>query len=383
MALVKPHGGRLVERPAKISGSELKELFVHNADETVVMDAEQIALGGFSPVEGFFCRNDLQSVVDRMRLESGVPWTLPITLNISEEEAKNFSENDTIALADKNNEAIALLHVEEKFEFDRHEIVEKVYGTKSLEHPGVKRTFDAGKIFVGGKIDLVKRAQSPFKKWELTPGETRKIFEQRGWSNVLGFHTRNAIHRSHEFVQMEGLKKSGCDGLFVHPVIGRKKSGDFTTPIIVESYRIMVDQFYPKNRVVFSALSTFSRYGGPREAIFTALVRKNYGCSHFVVGRDHTGVKDFYGPFDSHKIFDRFDDLDVVPVKFDEVFYSKKTGKYGHASEVGEEHRLHISGTQLRKILLAGEMPPAEAMRPEISGMILEHMKKGEEVFVK
>ncbi|PIR49385.1 sulfate adenylyltransferase [Candidatus Peregrinibacteria bacterium CG10_big_fil_rev_8_21_14_0_10_54_7] len=383
MALVKPHGGRLVERRAKISESELKDLFVHKADETVVMDAEQIALGGFSPIEGFFCRNEMQGVVDSMRLESGVPWTLPITFNISEAEAENFSEKDTIVLAGGNGEAVALLHVEEKFGFDKNETVEKVYGTKSLEHPGVKRTFDAGNVFVGGKVDLIKRAESRFGGRELAPKETRAAFEQRGWSNVLGFHTRNAIHRSHEFVQMEGLKKSGCDGLFVHPVIGRKKSGDFTTPIIVESYRIMADKFYPKGKVVFSALSTFSRYGGPREAIFTALVRKNYGCSHFVVGRDHTGVRDFYGPFDSHKIFDGFDDLDVVPVKFDEVFYSKKTGEYGHAADVEEEHRLHISGTQIRKMLLEGKMPPAGAMRPEISKMIIERLEKGEEVFVE
>ena len=207
-------------------------------------------------------------------------------------------------------------------------------------------------------------------------------------SKILGFHTRNVIHKSHEFIQLEGLKKSLCDGLFVHPVIGKKKQGDFEADVIIKSYEKMIDDFYPKSKVILGTFATYSRYGGPREAIFTALCRKNFGCSHFVIGRDHTGVGSFYGPHDSHKIFDNFkkEELGIEPIKFDKVFYSELENKHIHEPEFmhhPEENKLNISGTQAREMLTKGIQPPEWFMRPEISQIVIDKIKNGERVFVE
>ena len=222
--------------------------------------------------------------------------------------------------------------------------------------------------------------------YEITPKQSRRLFEERGWSKVVGFHTRNVIHKGHEFIQINAMEENNCDGLFVHPVVGKKKTGDFNAKYIIKSYELMNKNHYPKNRVLFGTFSTYSRYAGPREALFTALCRKNFGCSHFIVGRDHTGVKDFYHPKASHNIFERFPEIGIKAVKFDKVFYSQILEKHVHEQEEkehSEEDKLHVSGTQARKILENGDNLPGWFMRPEISQVIRDSIMKGEEVFVK
>lgn len=387
-SLIEPHGGKLVNRMLKkpLDKDYLNSLFKIKVDDTAQMDIEQIAIGTFSPLEGFMCKEDFISVLNNMRLKNGVVWTIPIVLDIDEETKSKLSESQEIALVNNKNEIIATMKIDEIYSYDKVDAIKKLFGTDSDEHPGVKMFKTMKPYLVGGKITLIKRMESHFKEYELTPSQARKIFEEKGWSKIVGFHTRNVIHRSHEFIQNEAIKKENCDGLFVHPIIGRKKTGDFNTDYIIKSYEIMMDKYYPKGKVVFGAFSTFSRYAGPREAIFTAICRKNFGCSHFIVGRDHTGVKDFYNSRASHYIFDKFPDIGIKPIKFDNVFYSKKYGKHIHESEMPghpEEDKLFISGTQIRNMLEKGEQPPEWAMRPEISNILLDALKKNKEVFVK
>lgn len=390
--LISPHGGVLVDRVSKkkYNQSELPKKKIMINEETL-MDVEQIAIGTFSPIQGFLVKADFESVVDNMRLSNGVIWTIPIILSI-DEQTKNqldLTEGEDISLVYKeDNETYAILHLEEIYKPNKEQAAEKIYNTLSQEHPGVKKFLEQGDYFLGGKITLLKRRTSQYKLYELTPSQTRKIFAERGWSKVLGFHTRNAIHRSHEFLQLEGLKKGLCDGLFVHPIIGKKKPGDFEANVIISSYEKMIDHFYPNSRVLLCSFATFSRYAGPREAIFTALSRKNFGCTHFVVGRDHTGVKDFYHPQASHKIFDKFsqEELGIIPIRFDKVFYSALEGKYLHEPEHlnhPEDKKMHISGTQAREMLKKGEQPPEWFMRKEISNLIIDKIKSGEKVFVE
>lgn len=384
--LVKPHGGKLISRFEPNYKEILPEKKLEITEENL-MDAEQIAIGAFSPLEGFMKKKDFESVRDAMRLSSGLVWPLHITLAVNEEVKNNLKEGENISLT-HNNETYAILHLEEIYQVDKEYSSEKIFGTRDKSHPGVKKFLEDGDYFLGGKITLIKRRLCANKLHELTPKQARKIFSERGWSKVLGFHTRNVIHRSHEFIQLEGLKKSLCDGLFVHPVIGKKKSGDFEADVIIKSYEMMIEKFYPSSKVILGTFATYSRYCGPREAIFTALARKNFGCSHFIVGRDHTGVGSFYGPNDSHKIFDKFtqEELGIVPVIFDKVFYSDLERKHIHEPDFidhPEENKVHISGTQARELLLKGTQPPEWFMRPEISQMILTKINNGEKVFVE
>jgi pyruvate kinase len=384
--LVAPHGGKLVNRVMTTPTDDgyLFSLPKAELNQNLQMDVEQIAMGTFSPIEGFMGSADLAGVLDNMRLESGDVWTIPIILDVEKDFADTLKIGKDVALWDENG-PMALLHLEEKYELDKADTNKKLYDTESLEHPGVRWINAMKPVLLGGKINLLRRKPSEYKEYELTPRQVRRTFSERGWSKVVGFHTRNVIHRSHEFIQLEAMKQGNCDGLFVHPVIGKKKPGDFHAKYIINAYEHMVQSFYPRDKVVFATYATFSRYAGPREAIFTALCRKNYGCSHFVVGRDHTGVGDFYHPKASHEIFDKFDDLGITPIRFGKVFYSKKTKQHVHEtddSEHSDEEKMHISGTQAREMFEKGEQPPEWFMRPEISSMILAAADRGEEVFV-
>ncbi|MDD5699615.1 MAG: sulfate adenylyltransferase [Candidatus Nanoarchaeia archaeon] len=382
-----PHGGKLINR--EISGPIrfLDLLPKIKISEEEIMDAEQIAIGSFSPLEGFMGKSDFNSVLDNMRLSSGVVWPLPIILQVH--DTANLEKGQTIRLiSEKDGEVYALMHLEDIYRIDKEEVAKRWFGTSDLKHPGVRRFFDKGDYVLGGKIDLIKRRDSPGKLHELTPRQIRRIFSEKGWSKIVGFHTRNVIHKSHEFIQLEALSRHYCDGLFVHPIIGKKKSGDFEAHVIIESYEQMIKNFYPKGKVFFSVFANYSRYSGPREALFTALVRKNFGCSHFIVGRDHTGVGNFYPPAASHEIFDKFtkEELGIVPIKFNDVFYSESEGKYIHESDpqnFPEANKLQISGTQAREMLSGGIKPPEWFMRPEISKIILDKIKAGEKVFVE
>ncbi|MFC1675855.1 sulfate adenylyltransferase [Planctomycetota bacterium] len=386
--LIEPHGGKLINRMAKEvpCESELKNLKKIRISQEKQMDVEQIAIGTFSPLEGFMGKKDLRSVLDSMRLSNGVIWPIPIFLDISEDQAKTISIGDDVGLLDDEGKVMAMLCVEGKYRFNKEELLKKMFGTNSDEHPGVKELGNMGPVFLSGKIELLRRRKTGRKKYELIPKQVRKLFGERGWMNVAGFHTRNVIHRSHEFIQMKSIENNYCDGLFVHPVIGKKKPGDFNSDYIIKSYELMMQKFYPKDKVVFATFETYSRYMGPREAVFTAICRKNFGCSHFIVGRDHTGVKDFYPSYASQEIFDQFPDLGINVIKFDEVFYSNRLNGYVDLSEHSdhpEDDKLSISGTEARKMLKNGEFPPEWFMRPEISQMIVGSILNGEDVFVK
>lgn len=385
-SIIEPHGGKLIDRHMPNYRGEIPQKNIEISEETL-MDLEQIAIGAFSPLEGFMGKEDLISVADEMRLANGIIWPLPIMLSVSDEIKRTLIEGENLALT-YNGVAHGILHLNEIYSVNKDEIADKVYGTKDKAHPGVKKFLESGDWFLGGKITLLRKRDSPNKVHELTPKQTRKIFSERGWSKIVGFHTRNVIHRSHEFIQLEALRKGLCDGLFVHPVIGKKKAGDFEADVILKAYERMIEEFYPKSKVIMGAFATYSRYSGPREAIFTALCRKNFGCSHFIVGRDHTGVGNFYGPNDSHKIFSKFtkEELGIEPIMFDKVFYSELENRHIHEPDFmdhPEENKLHISGTQAREMLLKGVQPPEWFMRPEISQMIVDKIKNGEKVFVE
>lgn len=382
--LALPHGGKLVDRIINAPAPEyLEKLPRIRLNQNQLMDTEQIALGTFSPLEGFLVRDDLESVLNGNRLTSGVIWPIPVLLDVSQKEAEPLAVGSEVALTDFDDKPVAILHLEEKYDFDRKQLAEKLYGTLDDQHPGVKMILSLQPVFLGGKIDFFKRPKRDSQKYELSPRQARQIFRERGWSTVVGFHTRNVIHRGHEFIQMRALEQESCDGLLVHPVIGAKKPGDFKTKYIIQSYQKMMDKFYPKNKVVLAAFNTYSRYAGPREALFTALCRKNFGCSHFVVGRDHTGVGKFYEPHASQKIFDQFPDLGIKIVKL-QALYSKTRNAYVSSyEEAGGDEVIDISGTELRSILARAEFPPAWYMRPEITEDIIKAVKNGEEVFVR
>jgi ATP sulfurylase len=331
-------------------------------------------------------KKELASVLNTMRLPSGEVWPLPITLSVPRATAQSLKVGQKVLLKDRFIRPFALLHLKEKYMFDKRVYAKKLFGTLDEKHPGVRAALQMEDVFLAGEVDLFLRRKSETKEFEFTPAQTRRLFEGFGWSKVVGFHTRNVIHRGHEYIQLKALERAGADGLFVHPVVGKKKTGDFNAKYIARSYEIMTREFYPKNKVLFGTYATYSRYAGPKEALFTALCRQNFGCSHFIVGRDHTGVGDFYHPKASHKIFDKFPELKIKPVRFDKVFYSKKLKGHVHETEDTTKHtdkeKLHISGGEARRILESGKLLPEWFMRKKISQMVRDAIKKGEEVFV-
>jgi len=387
-SIILPHGGKLVDRTSRSpqDDAHLSRLKCLPLNEEQRMDVEQIGLGTYSPLEGFLGSGDLESVLEKMCLSTGITWPLPIVLDVGTEIASTMETGEDIALTDRDGAVMAVLHLTEKYSVDKDEFVYKLYGTTSDNHPGVRWARSLEPVFLAGPIDLLRRRQSDTKHYEITPHQTRKLFRERGWSTIIGFHSRNVIHRGHEFIQLEALKLVSGDGLFIHPIIGKKKTGDWATKYIIESYETMLKKFYPPGKTVFSVFSTFSRYAGPREAIFTALCRKNFGCSHFIVGRDHTGVSDFYHPRASQDIFAKFEDLGIKPIFFDQVFYSKKGRRYIHLKDALKHSlndRFSLSGSAARKIFEKGKCPPSWFMRPEISQTVKKGLRRGDAVFFK
>jgi len=384
LQFVQPYGGQLINRMKydvdrnMIKG--LRSLFV---DETVLFDAEQIGTGGYSPLEGFMTRDEIHSVLDHYRLPNGVIWTLPIVLQASGEKLKDFRAGDQIALVSpKDNQAYAILHLEDIYAFNFEDIAKGWFKTDDSNHPGVQRLRTSGEYFLGGKIDLIKRIDTPHRRFTLTPSQTRHVFEKKGWNTIAGFHTRNVIHRAHEYLQLSALDKYHIDGLFVHPVIGPKKESDFSADIILKSYSLMMEKYYTCNTFLAGLLS-YSRYAGPREAVFTAICRKNYGCTHFIVGRDHTGVAGFYQPDESRRLFDAVGDIGIRIIFFDEVYYCSKCKLYTENCDHGRAEALYISGSEARKLIRSGQYPPEWFMRPDISKLIFDWLDKEKEVFVR
>lgn len=370
--LIEPHGGMLINRyqVMEFNDKDLKRFKKLYIDEEILMDSELISFGVYSPLEGFMNEKEINSVLDKMRLPSGLPWTLPIILTANKKELKGIKNKEVITLVRKQDREIyATLTVDEIKKLDKTLVCKKLFGTDDKNHPGVARIFTGGDYIVAGQINLLKIKPSPFKEYELKPVQTRQIFSEKGWAKIAGFHTRNPIHRSHEFIQLQALRNIPADGLFIHPVVGKKKKGDFEAAVIIRVYELMMKKFYPRNKVVFAVYPTYSRYAGPREAVFTAICRKNYGCSHFIVGRDHTGVGNYYPPNASQEIFKKFPDLGIAPVFFNNVYFSKKLNKYVSENSLkdtlGEVSQ--VSGTEIREIFKKGKKPPKWLMRPQIA----------------
>lgn len=380
---IAAHGGTLVNR---IASPEQKQDFLSKADslpkvkldERAVSDLEMIAIGGFSPLTGFMNQADYKRVVSEMRLESGVAWSIPITLSVDEKVANSFKKGDLIRLDNPKGEFIGVLEFSEKYEYDKKAEAINVYRTDEDKHPGVKVVYNQGSVNIAGDVWLLERKENPlFPKYQIDPAESRKMFREKGWKTVVGFQTRNPIHRAHEYIQKCALET--VDGLFLHPLVGATKSDDIPADVRMRCYEILLENYYPDDRVILAINPAAMRYAGPREAIFHALVRKNYGCTHFIVGRDHAGVGDYYGTYDAQHIFDEFEpgELGIIPMKFEHAFYCTRTKQMATAktSPSKKEERIHLSGTKVREMLRRGESPPAEFSRPEVAAELVRAMR--------
>ena len=375
--VARPHGGRLVYRVVEGKRreallSEARELVRVEVRRETAIDLEDIAYGAFSPLEGFMVQEDYLSVLDDMRLSDDTPWTIPIVLDVDPEEIAGVKEGDDIALTHEGR-VLAVMRVEEVYGWDKRVHAEKVFKTRDPAHPGVAKTYEMKELLVGGKIDLLDTLPNPFERYTLWPRETRVLFEARGWRTIAAFQTRNVPHLGHEYVQKAAL--TFTDGLLVHPLIGWKKPGDYKDEVIVAAYEALIRHYYPKDVVVLATLRMNMRYAGPREAVHHAIVRKNFGATHFIVGRDHAGVGNYYGPYEAWDLFREFPDLGITPLFIREAFYCRKCG--GMATEKtcphSEEDRVRISGTKLRAMLREGRIPPPYMMRPEVARVVISH----------
>lgn len=375
--MIAPHGGRLVKRFApKDDVEKLREeagsLPRVDVSPELVVDLQNIAQGTFSPLEGFLLKADVESIIAGDRLDNGMVWTIPILLDVSREAADGFSPGDRLALFGPDGKAEAVMDLAEKFTFDREALASRVFGTTDPAHPGVEKLMKMKEVLLGGKVTVLERKAHRYDRYNLSPAETRMLFREKGWRTVVGFQTRNPPHRAHEYLQKCALES--VDGLFINPVIGKKKPGDFTDDLILETYQHLIDNFYPRDRAIMSILPFEMRYAGPKEAIFHALVRKNYGCSHFIVGRDHAGVGDYYDTYAAHRIFESFDqaDLGVTPMFYDHSFYCKKCANMGSKKTCphGREDLILPAGKRIRAIITEKASVEPELMRPEIADIL-------------
>lgn len=382
--LISPHGGRLIENfVSDVDAQSLNGLPRLEISESEMLDARQIAIGTFSPLEGFMGREALESVLAKNRLPDGTAWPMPVLLQLAAGSARaDYPAGKTIALTYQGEEQ-AVLAVDEAYSFELEKLANGWFGTADSKHPGAKQLLQGSDRFVAGKVSLLPQAMANREAYELTPAQARRVFESREWQRVVGFHTRNVPHRAHEYLQLTALANSQSDGIFIHPVIGPKKTGDFSGGISLKAYQLLIDQYYPPGSAVLGGFVTFSRYAGPREAVFTAICRQNFGCSHFIVGRDHTGVGDFYAPDASQRLFDEIGDIGIKPVFFDAVYYCQRCQNHVEGCEHGREFSEEISGTQAREVLRQGGTPPDWYIRTSVSQLIVNELANGGEVFAK
>lgn len=386
--VIRPHGGVLIDRVLR---GEVREAVRERAaempkislDPMGLSDLELIATGALSPLTGFMRKADYDRCVDEMRLTSGVVWTVPVTLAVEQEMADQIEEGQEIALCE-GERPLAVMEVAEKYPYTRavkeHEALE-VYRTIAEEHPGVARLYRRGEVLLGGDIWLVdwpSAFKAEFPELRHSPAHTRRMFARRGWRSVVGFQTRNPIHRAHEYLQKTALEI--VDGLFIHPLVGETKKDDIPADVRIASYEAILRDYYPADRVLLGVFPAAMRYAGPREAIFHAIARQNYGCTHFIVGRDHAGVGDYYGTYDAQDIFDQFapGEIAITPFKFEYAFYCKKCGGVVSAKTCphSPDDWIYLSGTQVRQMLRNGEMLPEEFTRPEVAKVLLEGMRE-------
>jgi sulfate adenylyltransferase len=366
--LIRPHGGELVdctgERPDDVDSLEAVRLTSRE-----LSDLDMLAGGALSPLAGFMGKADYESVLETMRLANGLPWALPVCLAVAEAPG-----GERIALEDGAGRPFAVLDVEDTFPYDKEREAKRCFRTTDAAHPGVARLYAQADLYVAGRVTVFERQEPPFPALARDPAVTRAIFAERGWKRVVGFQTRNPIHRAHEYLTKCALET--VDGLLIHPLVGDTKSDDVPADVRVRAYDVLVDGYYPKDRVVVSAFPAAMRYAGPREAIWHAICRKNYGCSHFIVGRDHAGVGSYYGTYDAQLIFDEFEphELDVEPMFFEHSFWCRACGQMASAKTCphpADEH-VHLSGTKVREMLSAGDLPPVEFSRPEVAQILVE-----------
>ena len=385
MRLIRPHGGDLVNR--EITGPERERLIqaAHNMpalrlNAREISDLEMIANGAFSPLEGFLDPSDYSSVCVNMRLANGVAWPIPITLSITDEQASELQAFQDLALY-QGDHLLGILHLAEKYRYDKEREAELVYRTTDSAHPGVRALYNQGDWLLGGKISLLNRSRDlTFPKYRRDPAETRALFQERGWRREVAFQTRNPVHRAHEYIQKCALEIA--DGLLLHPLVGETKGDDLPAAVRMDSYEAILDRYYPPARTILSIMPAAMRYAGPREAVFHALIRKNYGCSHFVVGRDHAGVGNYYGSYDAHYIFDEFEpeELGVTPLFFEHTFYCRSCGGMASSKTCPHEITEHVtlSGTKVREMLSAGLVPPVEFTRPEVARVLIDALRVAE-----
>jgi sulfate adenylyltransferase len=389
IALVPPHGGVLSpllvagERQRQEVREECRGLRQVRMSTREVSDVIMLASGAFSPLAGFLGRDDYRGVVRQMRLSGGLLWPIPVTLAVPAEEAEGIREGARVALLDgASGELMARMTVQEKYRYSRREEAREVFGTEDRAHPGVEKIHRQGEIYLGGPLEGLSEGEYPARYPQYArPAETRALFERLGWSTVAALQTRNPLHRSHEYLAKIAMEI--CDGVLLHPVVGALKEGDIPAEVRMRCYQVLLERYYPRERIVLRVYPMEMRYGGPREALLHAIIRQNFGCSHLIVGRDHAGVGGYYGPYDAQAIFDtlRADDLAIRPLKLDLTFWCYRCAEMASLKTCphGQEDRLSISGTELRAMLAEGRKPPAEFSRPEVIEILIDFYRNRKE----